>query len=54
MNKQKILVNNKYISLNIFRFAEEISVDDEVLVNHNGELIPEKVMNVSRLIMKGL
>ena len=36
-----------------FSLADEVSVGDEVLVNENNGLIPEKVRNISSFIMKG-
>ena len=35
------------------RFADEVSLDDGVLVHDGNELVPEKVLKVSRLLIKG-
>ena len=37
----------------IFRYADQVSLDDEVLVNKNDEFIPTRVINVSSLMMQG-
>ena len=36
-----------------FRYADEVSVGDDVLVQDNNEMIPSKVQEVSSAIMKG-
>ena len=36
-----------------FRFADDISVGDEVLVETNNKLTPVKVIDVSTLVMEG-
>ena len=36
-----------------FRYAEQLSSGDEVLIQKNFELSPEKVINVSDIIMTG-
>ena len=43
---------NKWIII-FSRYAEQVSLDDEVLVNENDEFIPERVVNISSLIMQG-
>ena len=42
-----------YIDILCFRYANNISLGDEVLVNKNDQLIPEKVENISILLMQG-
>ena len=37
----------------LFRFAEQISVGDEVIIPRNDELTPAKVTNVSVIAMQG-
>ena len=37
-----------------YRYADQVSVGDEVLVLRNDELMPAKVMNVSSIIMQGI
>ena len=36
-----------------FRFADQVSVGDEVAAQKNDELLPEKVVNVSSFTMSG-
>ena len=36
-----------------FRYADQVSIGDEVLVETIGQLIPTKVIDVSDFIMKG-
>ena len=36
-----------------FRYADEVSVGDEVLAQGNDEFIPEKVLNVSTFPLQG-
>ena len=36
-----------------FRYANQLSVDDEVLVHSNNNVVPAKVMNLSNLMMQG-
>ena len=36
-----------------YRYADQVSVGDEVMVLRNDKLMPAKVMNVSSLIIKG-
>ena len=43
-----------YIHLILFyRYADGVTVNDEVLVNENGKLIPAKVTEIKDIIMKG-
>ena len=42
--------NNIYL---VFRYADEVSIDDEVLVQGNNEWIPSKVTNISSSVMEG-
>ena len=44
--------NNEQI-YSIFRFADQVYVGDEVLVQKNDNLIAAKVISVSSLIMQG-
>ena len=37
----------------LFRFAEQISVGDEVIIPRNDELTPAKITNVSVIAMQG-
>ena len=37
-----------------FRYAEQISIGNEMLVHQNNELTPAKVMNVFDLTMQGI
>ena len=37
-----------------YRSADEVSADDDVLVHNGNELVPEKVLKVSKFLMKGL
>ena len=37
-----------------FRYANKVSVDDEVLVQENDRMIPAKVINVSNSILAGI
>ena len=46
----KYIHNIKIICL---RYADEVSVDYEVLVQTNGRLIPAKVINISNFKMQG-
>ena len=43
----------KWCQTYFIRYANKVTVDDEVLVQGNGELISEKVVNVSSQIMQG-
>ena len=36
-----------------FRFADLVSIDDELLIQQNYKLVPAKVTNVSSVIMEG-
>ena len=36
-----------------FRYADQVSVTDEILVEGNNKVNPEKVTNVSTLILEG-
>ena len=36
-----------------FRYSDEMSIGDEVLVNGNNAMIPAKVVNISSLTMQG-
>ena len=36
-----------------FRYADDISIGDDVLVQRNAALIPEKVIDISRFTMQG-
>ena len=36
-----------------FRYTDEVSVGDEVLVHENDELIPAKVIRVANALMQG-
>ena len=38
---------------NHFRYADEVSVDNEVLVRENGQLKEAKVKDVSNVLMQG-
>ena len=40
------------LSIVSFRFADDISVGDEVLVETNNKLTPVKVIDVSTLVME--
>ena len=37
-----------------FRFAEQVSINDEVLVQEKNEFAPAKVINVSHMKMQGI
>ena len=37
-----------------YRYADLLSIDDEVLVKENDDLIPVKIINVSNSIMQGI
>ena len=37
-----------------FRYADQLTVDDEVLVQGNYDLIPAKVTNISNVMTKGV
>ena len=37
-----------------YRYANQVSVGDEVMVLRNDKVMPTKVMNVSSLIMQGI
>ena len=39
--------------MHLFRYANEVSVSDEVLIKDNAKLMPAKVINVSSLILQG-
>ena len=41
---------NKYFC---FRYADQVSVGDEILVQENNELIPDKVIKKSNFVMEG-
>ena len=44
----------KFIEANKnFRHAEKVSIGDEILVNGIYKFIPEKVMNVSNIMIEG-
>ena len=49
LNKKPNYVVMEYF----FRYAEQLSNGDEVLIQKNFELSPEKVINVSDIIMTG-
>ena len=36
-----------------FRYADQVAIGDEVLVQGNGEFTPEKVLNMSQSMMEG-
>ena len=36
-----------------FRYADQVSVGDEILVQENNELIPDKVIKKSNFVMEG-
>ena len=36
-----------------FRYADQISVDDEVLAHKNDDLIPAKIINITSFTMQG-
>ena len=42
-----------FINIVCFRYANNISLGDEVLVDKNDQLIPAKVDNISILFMQG-
>ena len=44
---------HKYKHQVYFRYADHVSIGDEVLVEENDKLIPRKVVNVSGLLMQG-
>ena len=47
-------LENINITINIpLRYANQLSIGDEILVQENNELIPEQVINVSNIIMQG-
>ena len=46
-----IIIINK--SVNSLRYADEVSIGNEVLVEAIGHLIPTKVIDISDFIMKG-
>ena len=50
MKVLKCIHNIKIICL---RYADEVSVDYEVLVQRNGRLMPAKVINISNFTMQG-
>ena len=37
-----------------FRYADQVSIGDEVLVRRNDELIPGNVTNISSFMMQGI
>ena len=37
----------------LLRFADQIAIGDEILVNKKDELVPTKVLKISSLLMKG-
>ena len=41
------------VHLFIFRYADRVSVGDEILAQVNDEMVPTKVINVSNLILQG-
>ena len=41
------------VILFFLRYADQLSITDEVLVHQNDKLTPDKVINVSSLIMQG-
>ena len=43
----------QYKTIFSVRFADQVSISDELLVQENNELVPAKVINISSLIMKG-
>ena len=49
MNDFELTIPNLYF----LRYAEQLSNDDEVLIQKNFELSPEKVVNVSDISMIG-
>ena len=38
---------------NHFRYGDQVSIGDEVLLNVNSEITPAEVTNVSNFVMKG-
>ena len=42
-----------YSALLSYRYADQVSVGDEIMVVTNDKLMPTRVTNVSSLIMKG-
>ena len=36
-----------------FRYADQVSIDDEILVQENNKLIPDKVIKKSDFVMEG-
>ena len=44
------MINNKSVS---FSFADDVSINDEVLVHGEDKVIPEKVINITNLEMQG-
>ena len=42
------------MSFKHLRYAEQLSVGNEVLVHQNKELIPAKIINVSDFTMQGI
>ena len=36
-----------------YRYADQVSVGDEILVQNNNELIPDKVIEESKFVMEG-
>ena len=43
----------KFIKLIPHRYANEVSIGDELLVKENSKLLPAKVVNVSSFMMEG-
>ena len=52
IDKLKMEIQSKISNVS-FRFAEQISVGDEVIIPRNDELTPAKVTNVSVITMQG-
>ena len=48
-----IYILNLWAFILYLRYAGQVSVGDEVLVNKNGEMIPTEIVNISDFIMQG-
>ena len=53
VSKKKWNFSNDFTKNNFFRFADEVSIGMEVLVNNINTLVPTKVINISSFMMQG-
>ena len=49
----KLTEEDKRYQKQIFRYADQVSHGDEVLVNENNDLIPVKIISVSNFTLQG-